>query len=92
MLSVKWEHPFSLLSAMQFLRSDGGNLGGNGGNNVVDANSIYLTLTLTFIIFVSVVVKCYLPFTLNFMRFFSVEGKYFIGAFSFVYCTSIFAF
>ena len=42
---------------MQFLRSDGGNLGGNGGNNVVDANSIYLMLTLTFIIFVSVVVK-----------------------------------
>ena len=62
---------------MQFLRSDGGNLGGNGGNNVVDANSIYLMLTLTFIIFVSVVVKCYLPFTLNVMRFFSVEGKYF---------------
>ena len=42
---------------MQFFRSDGGNLGGNGGNNVVDANSIYLMLTLTFIIFVSVVVK-----------------------------------
>ena len=34
MLSVKREHRFSLLSAMQFLRSDGGNLGGNGGNNV----------------------------------------------------------
>ena len=83
---------FSLLSAMQFLRSDGGNLGSNGSNNVVGANPIYLTLTLTFIIFVSVVVKCYLPFTLNFMRFFSVEGKYFDGAFSFVYCTSIFAF
>ena len=34
MLSVKREHLFSLLSAMQFLRSDGSNLGGNGGNNV----------------------------------------------------------
>ena len=64
MLSVKREHRFSLLSAMQFLRSDGGNL---GGNNVVGANPNYLTLTLTFITFVSVVVKCYLPFALNFM-------------------------
>ena len=31
MLSVKWEHLFSLVTAMQFL-SGGGNRGGNGGN------------------------------------------------------------
>ena len=57
---------------MQFLRGDGGNLGGNGSNNV-GINPLD-TLTLTFIMFVSVV------------------AKYFARAFSFVYCTSIFAF
>ena len=56
MLSAKREHHFSLLSAMQLLRGDGGNLGGNGGNfgdKNVGVN---------------------------------------VGAFSFVYCASIFAF
>ena len=42
--------------------------------------------------FVSVVVRYYLPLMLNFTQFVSVEGKYFDGAFYFVYCTSIFAF
>ena len=65
MLSVKREHRFSLLSAMQFLRSDGGNLGGNGAIMSVGANPIYLTLTLTFITFVSVIVKYHLPFALT---------------------------
>ena len=37
---------------MQFLRGDGGNLGGNGSNNV-GINPLD-TLTLTFIMFVSV--------------------------------------
>ena len=37
MLSVKREHLFSLLSAMHYLRSDGGNIGGNGGN-LIDKN------------------------------------------------------
>ena len=71
---------------MQFLRGDGGNLGGNVGINPLD------TLTLTFIMFVSMVVRYNLPLTLNFTQLVSVEGKYFDGAFSFVYCTSIFAF
>ena len=56
---------FSLLSAMQFLRSDGGNLGGNGAIMSVGANPIYLTLTLTFITFVSVIIKYHLPFALT---------------------------
>ena len=56
---------FSLLSAMQFLRSDGGNLGGNGGNNVVGTNPIYLTFALKFIRFFSVIVKYHLPFALT---------------------------
>ena len=59
---------------------------------VMAVKTVTDTFTLTFITFVSVVVKSYLLFTLNYMRFFSVEGKYFVGAFSFVYCTSIFAF
>ena len=72
------------------MRSDGGNLGGNGGNNV-GINSLD-TLMLAFIMFVNVVVGYNLPLTLNFTQLVSVEGKYFDGVFSFVYCTSIFAF
>lgn len=49
---------------------------------ITSVKTITDTFTLTFNAFVSVVVRCYLLFTLNFMRFFSVEGKYFVGVFS----------